>query len=121
MINLQDFISETLTQITNGVRNAQTRTADTDAHINPVDLYLGSDATKGRMFRPKTYQPIETVHFDIAVTAEEATDTKGGIGVFVGSIGLGSQGQSDARNSSVSRIQFSVPVLLPPGTSMSNA
>jgi hypothetical protein len=53
------------------------------------------------------------LEFDVAVTAQEGTATKGGIGVFAGAIGLGSQGQSTAANQTVSRIKFAVPVLLP--------
>ena len=60
----------------------------------------------------KELHPIE---FDVAVTTTEGTETKGGIGVFVVAVGLGSQGKSDATNSSSSRIKFSVPIFLPNG------
>jgi hypothetical protein len=35
------------------------------------------------------------------------------VGIFVGPVVLGSQGRSDAGRSSISRIKFSVPILLP--------
>ena len=57
--------------------------------------------------------PIETIEFDVAVTVTEGTQTKGGIGVFMGAVGLGSQGQSSNQNASVTRIKFSVPLVLP--------
>jgi small neutral amino acid transporter SnatA (MarC family) len=53
------------------------------------------------------------VKFDVAVTVGEGTGTKGGIAVFVGAIGLGSQGESKTSQSSVSSIQFEVPISLP--------
>jgi hypothetical protein len=55
----------------------------------------------------------DMIEFDVAVTAEQGTGTKGGIGLVVGPITLGSTGQSSAQNSSVSRIKFRVPVLYP--------
>jgi len=58
---------------------------------------------------------LSNVEFDVAVTAEKSEGTKGGIGVFVGSIGLGAQGKSDLKNQSVSRIKFSAPISLPKG------
>jgi len=63
-------------------------------------------------------QLVQTVEFDVAVTATEGTDTKGGIGVVAGVFALGSQGQSSEEISAVSRIKFSVPITLPYGEKM---
>lgn len=56
---------------------------------------------------------VNAVNKEVAVTVEEGTETKGGIGIFMGAVGLGSQGESKASQASVSRIQFEVPVTLP--------
>ena len=53
------------------------------------------------------------VDFDVALTVTEGTGTKGGIGIVAGAFALGSTGQSTAQNSSVSRVQFSVPIAFP--------
>lgn len=53
------------------------------------------------------------VHFDVALTAEEGTKTKGGIGVVAGVFALGTQGAFNESSSAISRIQFKVPLLLP--------
>ena len=53
------------------------------------------------------------IEFDVAVTATDSTETKGGIGVFVGAIGLGSTGQSNHEGQSISRIKFQIAVDLP--------
>ena len=58
-------------------------------------------------------KPISNVEFDIALAEANAKDTKGGIGVFLGSVGLGSQGSSHGESSSHSRIKFSVPIVFP--------
>ena len=61
----------------------------------------------------KYLRAVHTVEFDIAVTAVDGKETKGGIGIVVGAIGLGSQGRSEERNTSISRIKFKVPIAFP--------
>jgi hypothetical protein len=62
---------------------------------------------------PSYMRVVDEIEFDVAVTATEGTETKGGIGIMVGSIGLGAQGKSDRENTSVSRIRFRIPLVLP--------
>lgn len=111
-MNLKDFVAETLKQIIDGVVAAQEDGQGKGAVINPC----------GRTMSMKTRQVTETddpqkqqmVEFDVAVTAAEGTQTKGGIGVFVAAVALGSQGQSNANMQSINRVKFSIPILLPP-------
>ena len=58
-------------------------------------------------------QPASVVAFDVALTATEGTGSKGGIGVVAGIVSLGTAGHSNNENTSVSRVQFSIPVVLP--------
>lgn len=111
-MELKDFVRETLVQIAEGVSEAQKALVDSDAEVNPsvsrrfdVKSSNYGDSTSGK--------PIFLVDFDVAVTATEGTQTKGGIGVVAGVLALGSQGQSSAANSSVSHIKFMVPMALP--------
>ena len=98
-MELKDFIAETLKQIISGVRSAQESAIELGAKINP---------------RGGSVVEMRKVHFDIAVSTSEGTETKGGIGVVVGPVGsVGSQDQSDVASSSMSRLRFSVPVKLP--------
>ncbi len=98
-MELQDFIGETLKQIISGVRNAQESAIELGAKVNP---------------RGGSFVEMRDVHFDVAVSTSEGTETKGGIGVFVNPVGsVGSQDKSDVASSSMSRIKFSVPVKLP--------
>jgi hypothetical protein len=53
------------------------------------------------------------VQFDVALTVTLATATKGAIGVFDGTLNLGSSGQSQNEQSSVSRVKFNIAVALP--------
>lgn len=43
----------------------------------------------------------------------EGKETKGGIGIMVANIGLGSQGKSQNEKGSESRMKFSNPLMLP--------
>lgn len=113
MIKLEDFISETLKQIINGVKTAQEFAMKNDASISPPYLAFRTDQGEVRLFDRSTGRVAQEIDFDIAVTTTEGTKTEGRIGVFVGPVGIGSQGQSDAANSSMSRIKFKIPLILP--------
>jgi hypothetical protein len=53
------------------------------------------------------------VDFDIALTVEDSSKTTGGGGLKVAGIGANINGESSSKDTKVSRIQFSIPVLLP--------
>jgi hypothetical protein len=111
-VKLQDFISETLREILAGIREAQAFSAANGGAVMPAKVTFRTD--QGLPMWDKTDgTPVQMIEFDVAVTTAEGTATKGGVGVFVGAVGLGSQGQSNASNQSVSRIKFSVPVIFP--------
>jgi hypothetical protein len=111
-MDLRDFVAQTLSQIAGGVKDAQALAGDVGAIVNPRLTTSHEQASKqGLLSADDMFVPI--VQFDVAVTVIESSGTKGGIGVFAGAINLGSVGQSQAENSSVSRIKFSVPLALP--------
>ena len=111
-MELKEFVSETLRQILGGVKDAQGFAAEQGGKVVPKRITFRTDQGL-QLWDHTDGTPIQMIEFDVAVTAVEGTATKGGIGVFVGAIGLGSQGQSSASNQSVSRIKFSIPVQLP--------
>ncbi len=107
-MELQQFVTETLIQIVEGVQDAKADVRSAGGEINPELMSAGKDqmvSTSNRM--------VQLVDFDVAVTVSEGTGTKGGGGIFVGAFGLGAQGESTAASSSVSRIKFQVPISLP--------
>jgi len=108
-MNLEDFIKTTLTEIVAGVAAAKTEMQKHGCNAGSIPMFgdvkgVRTD-TNGRQ--------IQVVEFDIALTDTSATDTKGGIGVFLGAVNLGSQGASRGESSAASRIKFSVPLVLP--------
>jgi hypothetical protein len=111
-MDLKDFITQTLTQIASGVKDAQSSARAVGAVVNPHITTEPAEASRhGFLFANGSYSPI--VQFDVALTVTEGTGTKGGIGVFSGAINLGSSGQSQNEQSTVSRVKFSVPIALP--------
>jgi hypothetical protein len=112
-MQLKDFIKESLTQIIEGIAETQKTElphyAEISPHI-PIENFKGDGP---RMKPLYSHQYATPVKFDIAVTAEETTGTKGGIGVVAGIFALGSQGKTDNKDSSISRIQFEIPIILP--------
>ncbi len=115
MIELKDFVSKALTQIVEGVQEAQTALKGSGAEINPYMVDMQHSNTKDLCIRmgSKVRVPIIMMKFDVAVQATEGMGTKGGIGIIVGSVSLGTQGRTDKESSSTSRISFEIPVALP--------
>ncbi len=101
-MDLQEFVSQTLVQIIQGVKDAQQEARKHGGKVNPDQSHS-----------PFPGKDIQNVEFDVALTVTEGTGTKGGMGLVVGPLALGTQGESKAQNSSVSRVRFSVPVRLP--------
>ena len=116
-MELQEFISTTLVQIVKGIENAKEQLKDSKAIINPRNVSTGGvthPSIHGYLDTHKQfYKVVQKIDFDVAVTAEKAKETSGAIGIHVGSIGLGSKGRSESNSSVVSRIQFSIPIVLP--------
>jgi hypothetical protein len=95
-MDIKTFVSESLDQIIRGVEHAQSQ--NEASSIN---------STFGKSF--VTERQID-VEFDIAVTLESGSESKGGIAVFGGAVNLGTQGKSNKSDITVSRIKFSVPI-----------
>lgn len=110
-MNVQEFIKTAITEIVAGVSEAKEAVRDHGASV-------GSDPVFGfhkenKVLTDAHNRLVTMVEFDIALAQADGTNIKGGIGVFLGAINLGSQGESHGESSSHSRIKFSVPVVLP--------
>ena len=111
-MELKDFVSQTLTQIIEGVKESQIKASELGGIVSPCLTSNHSEMGKQGILSASG-RAAQIVQFDVALTVVEGTGTKGGIGVFAGAINLGSSGESKAESTSVSRIKFSVPVVLP--------
>ncbi|MDT0644988.1 hypothetical protein RM553_19300 [Zunongwangia sp. F363] len=87
-MELKDFIAKTLTEIQNGI---------SDANKNGIRV---SDTTA------------KEIQFDISVTTNSADESKIGAGIFVAGIGLGANNKEQVNNSAINRIKFSLPLFI---------
>lgn len=111
-MELKDFVRESLSQILNGVIEAQNslRENGCGGEISPA---VKTDWEKSGLLFGQNGMPIQNVEFDVVVTATEKTGTKGTIGVAISVLKLGTQGESQESSTQNSRIKFSVPISLP--------
>ncbi len=109
-MELKDFVEETLLQIIQGVKSAQEKGLKDGAIISPGYI----DTKNQRSTYNGTEYTINEVEFEVELTVTEGKENKKGIGVAFGSFAIGGQNKSDANNTSLTKIKFSVPVGLPP-------
>lgn len=111
-MELKDFVSESLTQIMSGVIEAQ-QTMNENQWGGEISPQIKTNWEKTGLVFSQSGMPVQSVEFDVAVTASKGTDTKGTIGIVVAAIGLGSQGETHKNDTNNSRIKFSVSITLP--------
>lgn len=108
-MELKDFIKTAITDITDAVRELQAE-LDNGAIVNPP---LPHPISNGSIDAGLGNQPIQRVEFDVALTTSEAAsvdgNAKGGITVFSAKVETSQQ----AHSQNVSRLTFTVPVVLP--------
>jgi hypothetical protein len=120
-MDLRTFIAETLVQIADGINDANAKLTKVGAVANPANVEPSTQQDAniyGVIVPPKDnvlYRVVQAVNIDVAVVAADDRSTKGGIGIVVGAVALGTQGAAAVNNSSQSRVQFSVPMALPVG------
>ena len=116
-MELKDFVAQALRAIVSGVVEAQKSLAPIEAKVNPeVARIYPKGETNSEVLggaQGGDGNPIQLVSFDVAVTASEGTQTKGGIGIVAGIVSLGSSGATDKTETAGSRLSFKVPLLLP--------
>jgi hypothetical protein len=109
-MQLREFIKEVLSQIVDGVRDAQEQNGG--AFVVPAGDG-GHKYAEHPRFAASARLKSTIVDFDVAITAEESDKAEGGAGVKVLSIQFGAKGEVSSKDTTVSRVQFAVPLLLP--------
>lgn len=112
-MTVKDFVANTLTQIVEGVEEAQRSVGDR-ARFAPGELKYDSQSLpdmKAKKSRKSHELPaVEPVEFDLQITGESTTEknAEGGFQVKVVSFLVG--GKSGQRQESVNRVRFQVPI-----------
>ena len=110
-MQLNEFVSETLKQVIDGVTSAQEYGRSKNANINPSSARMDNKAS-GYSYCVKTGILLQDVEFDVAVTVSESNMSTDG-DKSMGAISVSAASSSASQNSSASRIKFKVPILLP--------
>ena len=113
-MELKDFISETLSQLIDGVLDAQSKVQKSGSRGGRISPHVRTPSDPKSLYgRTNDDLPVIFVDFDISLVAQEGTGTKGGIGVVTGFLALGSQGESKENFQTSHKIKFKIPVALP--------
>jgi hypothetical protein len=109
-MKLDEFVKEVLSQIISGVRQAQA--IDGGAYVVP-----DGDGGHNYASHPRVSSSAQIkstiVDFDIALTVEDSSKGSGGGGLKVFGFNANAQGELSSKDTTVSRVQFAVPLLLP--------
>jgi len=111
-MQLCDFVAETLRQVMRGVKTGQASCAETGGVVHPVSLTC-STANPHELWNPELGVVVKQVEFDVAVIATHDTQTKRVVAVVAAVANRGAGGQAAKNTESISRVRFSVPVILP--------
>ena len=121
-MELRHFIKSSLVEISRGILDASEELSDTDAIVSPENFKVNSDSSQafGRTHNEKNAldpitgsRVVHKVDFDIAVVVDETDKSNAGVKISVMSIGMSGGGETSTTSGSTSKIQFSVPVVMP--------
>lgn len=115
VLDLQTFVTSTLVQIAKGISNAQEELKGTGALVNPGlrGMFASAKISDPVVYISGVQVHIKDVSFDVAITASDEQSAEAGAGIKVWGTRLGADGKISSENSTVSRVQFSVPIVLP--------
>jgi hypothetical protein len=116
-MELKEFVKETLVQIAEGVHEAGKELKPLNAAVNPSHIYtaphIAGDCHAELAPRSTRSRTLQEIEFDVAVTTSSENGKKAGLGIFVGSVGIGAQDTTDEASHTLSRIRFKVPMVFP--------
>lgn len=119
-MDLQNFVASALVQIVRGIEQAQQELKGTGALVNPgLSSVQPSTDTPAIAVSSDAFTYVRNVTFDIALTATDGKDTQVGGGLQVWAVRVGSDRKVSHEDSTVSRLQFTVPLALPVSSSRS--
>lgn len=110
-MELSEFITGTLTSIVNGVKNAQEATKGENAMISPPVSWVGDK--KAYLTTHQTGKTASIIKFDVSLSVQESKKEGAKAGIFVSFAGASVNHDTTKGSSSLSRIQFEIPVVWP--------
>lgn len=108
-MELKSFIQMTLEHIVEGVEAANQTFASKNALVNPRRAISVEDGKRNEFDGSFP----RMVDFDVALTRTGGAGSTEGVGVFLGPISLGKKNESTSEEMAVSRVKFTIPLVLP--------
>lgn len=115
-MELKNFVKETLQQIVEGAAMAQEAISEQGGSVNPSSMRFQKDG----VWNNYDHAMPQEVVFDVGLTSTDKSGSSEGIGVFLGSINLGKRNEEGAEQVAVTKVRFTVPLVLPPGEKLKN-
>lgn len=121
MIDLKDFVNQTLSQIVEGVNafNDQhsKQEGSTTVKAMPIsgqgiDEKAAANLAKMGFIKVGTWNYATVVNFDVAVVAEEGENAKAGGGLKIFPVQLGGNLEASKNQASTSRISFPISLMI---------
>ena len=115
IMDISEFIKEAIREISEGVYQASIDCSQSGVIVNPT-ITCGEN---GDYFIPRKpssvamQRRVQKIDFDIAVEATETEQSNGQAGVSIKVVSGGGSYSKESKNTTVSRICFSIPVCLP--------
>ena len=106
-MEIKEFVTEVIVQIRDGIKDAEEKTG---SNILPTDNY-----EDGRVITTRNcgdYSPVANLVFELSIVDNKKDGKSGGIGVFLGNVGIGAKGNEETEQTSLSKIKFNIPILL---------
>lgn len=115
-MELKEFIKESLSQIIDAVKETQEKYKDTNVVICPDNIQevksglyiLDENEYDNYSSRSK----VQNIDMDIAISVTEKEGNKSGLGIAK-IINAGISSENAQQNESISKIKFSIPIVLP--------
>lgn len=107
-MELKDFISDAITQICEGVKDSQIKCDNVGARVSPP-IHNDRIVEGGDLIHWK----YTNILFKVALQSNDNKCGKSGIGVLLANVTLGASKENVQSLSSVTSLEFSVPVALP--------
>ena len=110
-MELKEFIKDTVTQIADAVTELNGGTSKFNLAVNPIVSIGGIN--KGTLQIGRQECVLTNIEFNLSLTTSENKGSDAKVGVFASVIGVGASSNENAQNEIVSKIKFSLPILLP--------
>lgn len=112
-MELRQFLKVSLSEIIQAMEDVADFAKEHGAEINPSTLEWRTDQGQVLIYDEESGLLATLVEYDVAVTSERGHEEGAGIKVLGIGMGANAKTQYTSQNQSVSRIKFSVPVVLP--------